>query len=152
MTVVTSSHVDRRSLLAAGVVGFGLSAVLDVVVLHHILQLHHLVSNVYSPNTVSGLRTNILADGLFTLANLTVAVAGVLWLFRAERRTANPLSVRPHLGAFVVGLGGFDLFDVLVDHWLLGLHHATHGPGYFDPHWAVLSAAIIVGGYLIYDG
>jgi uncharacterized membrane protein len=149
---LTSGYADRRSRLAAGVAGFGLSAVFDVVVRHTILQLHHLVSNVYSPNTLAGLRTNVFADGVFTLATLAVAVAGGRWPFRAERRTPALLGVRPHVGAAVVGLGLFGLFGVLADHWLLGLHHATHGPRFLGPHWAVLSVAVVVGGFLLYRG
>lgn len=62
----TQSLVTRRSLLAAGVFGFGFSGLIGVLVLHHILQWHHLISGIYSMDTVSGLQTNILADGLFS--------------------------------------------------------------------------------------
>jgi uncharacterized membrane protein len=139
----------RRGLLAAGVAGFGVSALVDVLLLHHVLQWHHLLSNVYDPATVSGLRANVLADGVFSLAMLGVMFAGLGWLWRSERRTAEPLAVRPLAGAALVGLGAFDLFDVAVNHVLLGLHHATHGPGFYDPHWAVASVAFIVGGALL---
>ena len=136
--------------MAAGVFGFGFSGLVDVLVLHHVLQLHHLLSNVYPTDTLAGLRTNLFADGLFSLGMLAVAGVGAGLVWRAERRTAEPLAVRPLVGASVVGLGAFDLFDVVVDHTLLGLHHATSGPGYYDPHWFVVSLLIVVAGWVVY--
>lgn len=143
--------MDRtdRALLAAGVAGFGFSGVIDVLLLHLVLQLHHLVSGVYDPSTLSGLRTNLVADGLFTITMLGVMLVGLGWIWRVERRTADPLRVVPLAGAGLLGLGVFDLFDVLVNHYLLGLHHATHGPGNFDPHWVVASLAFAAAGALV---
>lgn len=103
----------------------------------------------YDPSRLPGLRINILADGLFTVVMLGVMLAGLGWIWRIERRATNPLAVVPLTGAGVVGLGLFDLFDVLVDHYLLGLHHATHGPGNFDPHWVVVSLAFAALGALL---
>jgi uncharacterized membrane protein len=136
--------------LGAGIFGFGFSGLVDVLVLHHVLQVHHLVSNVYDPSTVSGLRTNILADGLFSLAMLTLAGVGAGLVWTAERRTTQPLRVKPLAGATVLGIGLFDLFDVVVDHTLLGLHHATHGPGFYDPHWTVVSLLVVGAGAYLY--
>ncbi len=99
---------------------------------------------------MDGLRTNLLADGLFSVAMLVVAGIGGGLLWRAERRTAAPLPMRPIAGAAVIGLGVFDLFDVVVNHTLLGLHHATDGPGYYDPHWAVISLLIVAAGAYVY--
>lgn len=150
----TSAHdstVDtRRAVLAAGTFGFGFSGLIDVLVLHHVLQIHHLLSNVYDPATLSGLRTNLVADGLFSVGMLLIMAVGGGLLWRVERRTPAPLAVRPLAGAAIVGLGVFDLFDVLVDHTLLGLHHATHGSAFYDPHWAVVSLLIIGAGAYVY--
>ena len=140
----------RRAVIGAGVLGFGFSGLVDVLVLHHVLQLHHLLSNVYPTTTLAGLRTNLLADGLFSLVMVVIAGVGAGLAWRAERRTPDPLPVRPLAGASVVGLGVFDLFDVLVNHVVLGLHHATSGPGYYDPHWFVISVLIIGGGAYVY--
>lgn len=139
-----------QGLLGAGILGFGFSGLVDVLVLHHVLQLHHLVSNVYDPATLSGLRANILADGLFSLAMLTLAGVGAGLVWTAERRASHPLRVKPLAGAAIFGLGLFDLFDVVVDHTLLGLHHATHGPGFYDPHWAVVSLLVVGAGAYLY--
>ncbi|WP_101294714.1 DUF2243 domain-containing protein [Halegenticoccus soli] len=140
----------RKALLASGVFGFGFSGLIDVLVLHHVLQLHHLLSDVYDPTTLSGLRANLVADGLFSVGMVLVAGVGAGLLWRAERRAAAPLPVRPLAGAAVVGLGAFDLFDVIVNHTLLGLHSATDGPGYYDPHWAAVSLLIIAAGAYVY--
>lgn len=142
----------RRGILAAGVLGFGFSALIDVIVLHHILRLHHLVSGIVPTDTLAGLRYNVFADGLFSLGAILVMGVGAGLLWQAERRAETPLPVRPLAGAAVIGLGGFDLFDVIVDHLLLGLHSATSGPGYYELHWAVISLLIIGAGALVYRG
>ena len=144
------SPSTRRGLVAAGVAGFGFSGLVDVLLLHLVLQLHHLVSGLVDPSSLAGLRTNLVADGLFSLAMLAVMLAGLGWLWRVERRTRSPLAVTPLAGAGLLGLGLFDLFDVLVNHYVLGLHHATHGPGNFDPLWVVVSVAFVAGGFLLW--
>src|SRR6056297_1695427 len=74
----TQAAADERrlGLVAAGTFGFGFSGLVDVLVLHHVLQWHHLVSGIYPMDTLAGLRTNILADGLFSLAMLVLAGIG----------------------------------------------------------------------------
>jgi uncharacterized membrane protein len=144
-----ADDVSRRALVGAGVFGFGFSGLIDVLLLHHILQWHHLLSGIYPMNTLAGLRTNILADGWFSVGMIVVAGigAGVVW--RAERRTREPLAVRPIAGSAVMGLGAFNLYDVVVDHAILGLHQPLSMGGRYNPHWAVVSLLIIgAGGYI----
>ena len=142
--------ITRRSILAAGVFGFGFSGLIDVLVLHHVLQWHHLLSGIYPMDTLDGLRTNLLADGLFSIAMVGIAGVGAGLLWQSERRTDVPLAVRSVAGAAVVGLGVFDLFDVLVDHVLLGLHQPLMRGGIYNPHWAVVSLLIIGAGWYLY--
>ncbi|SEO42842.1 Uncharacterized membrane protein [Halogranum amylolyticum] len=145
------NRIATQSVVGAVVFGFGLSGLVDVLFLHHVLQLHHLVSNVYDPSTLSGLRMNILADGLFSLTMLAVAGVGGGLVWAAERRAAAPLRLKPLAGATVLGVGLFDLLDVVVDHMLLGVHHATHsGAGIYDPHWVVVSLLIVGAGAYLY--
>lgn len=143
-------QVARRGLLGAGLLGFGFSAVIDVLVLHHVLQWHHLLSGVVPMTTVEGLQTNILADGLFSLTMLSVMAVGggLVWL--AERRARTPLPVRPLAGTALLGLGLFDLFDVVVDHVLLGLHQPLSQGGAYNLHWAVVSLLLIGAGAYVY--
>nr|WP_245800127.1 DUF2243 domain-containing protein [Haladaptatus litoreus] len=146
----TVDGVTRRALLAMGIVGFGFSGLIDVLVLHHVLQWHHLLSGIYPMNTLDGLRTNIRADGLFSIAMLTIMCIGGGLLWQSERRTDVPLAVRPLIGAAVIGLGVFDLYDAIVDHAILGLHQPLSQGGYYNPHWIVVSLLIIVAGVYIY--
>ena len=139
-----------RAIIAAGIFGFGFSGLIDVLVIHHILQWHHLVSAIYPMNTLSGLRTNIFADGLFSIGMVIIMGIGGGLVWRSERRTDVPLAIRPLAGAAVIGLGAFDLYDVIVDHVLLGLHHAVSQGGKYDPHWAVVSLFIILAGIYVY--
>ncbi len=149
--------ITRRSLLAAGVFGFGFSGLIDVLVLHHILQWHHLVSGLYPMNTLNGLQTNILADGLFSVGMLIIMGVGAGLLWQSERRTDVPLAMRPLAGAAIIGLGVFDVYDSVVDHALLGLHQPV-GPGgqplsfggQYNPHWLVVSLLFIAAGYYVY--
>lgn len=139
-----------RGLVGAGVFGFGFSGLVDVLVLHHVLQWHHLVSGRYPMDTLAGLRTNILADGLFSLGMLLVASVGAGLLWRAERAAPSPLAVRPLAGGALVGLGVFDVFDVVVDHALLGLHQPLSQGGQYNPHWLVVSLLFVGAGYYVY--
>lgn len=149
--------ITRRALVSAGVFGFGFSGLIDVIVLHQILQWHHLVSGIYPMYTLEGLETNILADGLFLLGMLIIMGIGAGLVWQSERRTAVPLAVRPLAGAALIGLGIFDVYDALIDHALLGLHRPV-GPGgqplslggQYNPHWIVISLLFIAAGYYVY--
>ena len=150
--------VTRRGLLAAGIFGFGFSGLIDVLVLHHVLQWHHLLSGVYPMDTLSGLRTNILADGLFSVGMLGITSVGAGLLWRSERRTDVPLAVKPLAGAALIGLGAFDVFDAVVDHALLGLHQPVGAGGRplslggrYNLHWFVVSLLFVAAGYYLYN-
>lgn len=153
----TRTLVTRRALLAAGVLGFGFSGLLDVLVLHHVLQWHHLLSGIYPMDTLDGLRTNILADGVFSIGMLLIMSVGAGLLWQSERRTDFPLAVRPVFGAMTIGLAVFDIYDAVVGHILLGLHQPVGQGGQplslggpYNLHWLVVSLLFLVVGYYLY--
>ena len=83
-----SRSVEQTQLRNAGILlGLGLGGFFDGIVLHQLLQWHHMVSNVdrFSPETVPGLRINTLADGLFHAVTYIFTVLGVALLWRALR-------------------------------------------------------------------
>ncbi len=77
--------------------GLGLRGFIDGIVLHQILQWHHMVSDVsrYPVNTIAGLEVNTLADGFFHLATLHRSDHG-LAAGTAGTELELPLRTRPH--------------------------------------------------------
>ncbi|PSQ35674.1 DUF2243 domain-containing protein [Halobacteriales archaeon SW_10_66_29] len=112
----------ERILLGSGIFGFGLGAVGDVALFHHVLQWHHLLSARVDPSTLDGLRRNLLADGVFSLAMLGVMLAGTGIVWRNLNRTEATQPMVRLVGATLVGAGAFNLFDGVVDHYILNLH------------------------------
>ena len=136
-------------LLGSGIFGFGLGALLDVVVFHLILQWHHLLSGFYEPGTLDGLRTNVFFDGLFSLVMVAIMLVGGGMVWRGLDRSVERQSAIRALGAVLVGAGLFNVFDGIVDHYVLGLHDVVHGTQAFNPHWVGASLLILGAGILI---
>ena len=63
-----SVNQNRRFLIIAGIVlGLGQAGFFDGIVIHQLLQWHHMFTNVETDRTVAGLELNTLGDGLFHL-------------------------------------------------------------------------------------
>jgi uncharacterized membrane protein len=143
---------SRLGLFGGGLFGFGLSAVLDVLVFHLIFQTHHLLSNWYDPQTVAGLQRNIYYDGLFALGMLAVALvgAGLIWWSLNQRRRLSTVTLA---GTVLIGAGVFNTFDGIVDHSVLDIHNAVHGTTVWNPPWVAVSIGLLLlGGVLFWRG
>jgi uncharacterized membrane protein len=134
---------SRSVLVGAGVLGFGLGALVDVLLFHHVFQWHHLLSSFVSPETLAGLRTNLAYDGLFSLAMVGVMALGGILVWRGLNRSSEPHSPVRAVGALLTGAGAFNLFDGVVDHYVLGLHDVVHGAGALNPHWVGASLLLL---------
>lgn len=68
--------------------GMGIGGFVDGIVLHQLLQWHHMLSHTEGGNTktVAGLELNILADGLFHGPMWVLIVAAALLTVRARRQ------------------------------------------------------------------
>lgn len=135
----------------AFVLGLGLGGFVDGIVLHQILQWHHLLSDTRENpvGTVAGLEANTLADGLFHLATWVFVVVGSGLAIRAWQRGALAPSWRSHLGLVLAGWGAFNLVEGIVDHQLLGVHHVRDdlgGPLGWDLGFLALGALLVLGG------
>lgn len=130
---------------AALVLGVGLGGFVDGILLHQILQWHHMASA-----RSHDLRFNVLLDGLFHAVTWLLVLAGVWLLFRAWRRWPQARSGRVLAGGMLAGWGAFNLVEGVVDHHLLGLHHVrAGGPGgtwAWDLAFLALGAALLLGG------
>jgi uncharacterized membrane protein len=129
--------------------GIGLGGFIDGIILHQILQWHHMLTSegCCPKKTVAGLEDNTLADGLFHAFAWLMVVVGTVLLWRRARAGARP-DGRRLVGLALAGWGLFNLVEGLVDHQLLGLHHVKPGDAgwAFDAGFLVLGACLLVGG------
>lgn len=144
----------RSAVVRAGVVlGIGLGAFFDGIVLHQLLQWHHLLSSHPDPGVATDLRLNVRWDGAFHAVAYAFTVAGVALLWRASRPDGGRVAGRTLGGAVLVGWGLFNLVEGVVDHHLLGIHHVwPGGPGsvvVWDAAFLAWGAAMAGVGYLL---
>lgn len=118
----------RRPLIAAGILlGLGLGGFVDGILLHQLLQWHHMLSSIRPVKTVSDLELNMVWDGLFEASTWVMTVAGLILLWRAGERDDVPWSSKTFVGSLLVGAGLFNLVEGLIDHQILGIHHVKPG-------------------------
>jgi len=132
----------RRSAGAGVLGGVGLAAFLDEVVFHQLLHWHHF----YDRGTPDAA---LVSDGLFHAAGWIAVVAGLFVYADLQRRGD---AVRRRLvGGVLTGWGGFQLYDGLVQHKLLGLHQIRYGVDLlgYDLAWNVAGGAGLVVGLLL---
>jgi uncharacterized membrane protein len=121
---------NARPLLVSGLLlGCGLGALFDGILLHQILQWHNLLSEVRPPLDLVSMKYNMLWDGVFHAAAWLTTAAGVFQLYRAGRHPEVIWSASSLGGGLLAGWGLFNLFEGVIDHQLLGLHHVRPGEG-----------------------
>lgn len=148
----TRETSSERSVVGPGIViGLGLGGFFDGIVLHQILQWHHLVSGIYPPDSLENLQLNTLWDGLFHLAAYSLTLLGLLMLWSVLRRGTAVRSYRVLIGAMLIGWGIFNVLDSVINHYLLGIHHIRPGPdeAWYDLGFLVWGAAMLLGGWLL---
>ena len=131
-----------RSLAATAMIGAALMAGVDEIVFHQVLGWHHF----YDRSTPA---VGLLSDGLLHAAELVALVAGFFLLADLRRRGAlAPASARAGL---FLGLGGFQLFDGLVDHKLLRVHQIRYGVELlpYDLAWNLAAAVLLLVGAVL---
>ncbi|MBG6218764.1 putative membrane protein [Arthrobacter sp. CAN_A6] len=135
--------------------GLGFGGFIDGIVLHQILQWHHMVSDVdgHSVATVAGLEVNTLADGFFHIATWLLVLAGSLTAVRAWQHGRAAPSWSFQTGLMFMGWGIFNLVEGLINHQLLGVHHVRDdlgSPLSWDVGLLIVGALLCVGGWLLY--
>ena len=154
MQPINEATRRKRITLGGILLGIGLGGFFDGIVLHQTLQWHHLVSHVdrYPVTTVAGLEANTLADGLFHAATWLATVAGVWLLWTALAVPGGACSNRAFCGLLLMGWGGFNLVEGLIDHHLLELHHvrdASDNQLAWDLAFLAWGAAMLLGGWCL---
>lgn len=152
---------QARSILFTGVlIGIGIAGFLDETLFHQLLQWH----TFYWATDQHG---RILSDGLFHLFSTLLLLWGLLrvWQGRALWRDASgPLIV----AGILMGAGGFNFYDGIVQHAILHLHlvnehvcnlSVTHGDNTlancpqdipYEIAWDIIGFVILATGFFLW--
>ena len=161
----TTTHVtsaERRagygqppSVAQGLLLGLGLGGFVDGIVIHQLLQWHHMVSHTpdHPMTTLAGLQVNTFADGLFHSLTWVLVLVGSLLTVAAWRRGRLAPTWRFHVGLLIAGWGVFNLVEGLINHQVLGLHHVRDdlgGPVSWDLGFLAFGAALLVAGWFLH--
>lgn len=146
---------DTRPLtpLPGLLLGLGLGGFVDGIVLHEILQWHHMISSAEPTDTVAGLELNVVADGFFHVATWLLVMAGTTLTVVSWRQGRLAPNWSFHLGLLILGWGVFNVVEGVIDHLLLEVHHVRDdlgGPLSWDIGFVVFGVLLCVGGWLLY--
>lgn len=134
---------DRRQYFWSTIlIGIGSMAAVDEIVFHQVLAWHHF----YDRSTTD---IGLLIDGLLHAAELIAIVAG-FFLF-ADARSRGISAPRLAWGGFLLGAGGFQVFDGVVDHKILRLHQIRYDVDIlpYDVTWIGFGLILLVAGALV---
>lgn len=158
---MSNSETDSSGFpISAGILlGLGLGGFFDGIVLHQVLQWHHMLTSAgYPPDSVQNLQVNTLWDGLFHSTTYIFVGLGLWILWRAAKRRHLRWSGKLLGATLLIGFGLFNLVEGIVDHQVLGIHHVNETVPreqwiYWDLGFLVWGAAmVLIGWWLLKAG
>ena len=148
---------ERELPTSAGILFcLGLGGFFDGIVLHQVLQWHHMVTSAgYPADSVENLELNTLLDGVFHAVTYLLVVLGLVMLWRTAHRTHLWWSGKLLVGTILMGFGIFNLVEGIINHQLLGLHHVNETVPreqwiFWDIAFLVWGALMLAGGWMLY--
>ncbi|WP_110693852.1 DUF2243 domain-containing protein [Salinicola halophyticus] len=128
------------TLLAAVLLGIGVMAALDEIIFHQLLAWHHFVETDSSALALA-------SDGLLHTLELVLLVSGAALMLRLHETGQHAAGYRG--AGFLLGMGGFQLFDGIVDHKILGLHQVRYVDNLliYDIGWNAAGLLLLAIGY-----
>ncbi len=133
---------SSRNLWYGFLFGIGLAAFIDETVFHQLLHWHHF----YDKSTTD---VGLISDGLFHAFSWFATIAG-LFLF-ADLRRRHALWLMKWWGGVLLGAGGFQLYDGIVQHKLMRIHQIRYVDNVFiyDLIWNILAVLMIILGFTL---
>ena len=140
-----------RSVAAGVTLGIGLGGFVDGILLHQIVHWHNMLSARVPPVTMEAMRLNMRWDGVFHAAVWAITLAGVFMLLRDARRGDALPGAGTLASQMLLGWGGFNVVEGLIDHHLLKLHHVrdlpVHVPVYDWLFLVVAGVGFVLAGW-----
>ena len=151
----TAASETRAFPLSAGILfGLGLGGFFDGIVLHQILQWHHMLSSWYPIDSIPNLELNTRWDGIFHSATYVFVVLGLFILWRAAHRGHLSWSNKLLAGSLLMGWGLFNTVEGVIDHQILGVHHVNETMPrdqwvFWDSGFLLWGLAMLIVGWLL---
>lgn len=135
--------------------GIGFGGFFDGIVLHQLLQWHHMISHTDANpvTTLAGLEANTFADGLFHVLMWVFTLAGTMLMLKSWREGRLAPTWRFQIGLLLAGWGLFNVVEGIIDHQILGVHHVRDdlgGPLSWDLGFLAFGLALLVGGWALH--
>jgi len=140
---MANEEPSRSLLWPAVLVGIGVAGSLDEIVLHQLLRWHHFYDR-------GSQAAGLIADGIFHLGSTAALGIGLVLLVQRWRTGRGPL--RQAVAGILLGAGGFNLYDGIIQHKLLGLHQVrAEAPNNlpYDLVFIGLAAVILLAGLVL---
>ena len=141
-----------RVVWGAVLLGLGVGGFFDGIVLHQVLQWHHMFTSAgYPANTLENLEINTLGDGLFHASTYAFTLFGLALVWSGVRLASFRWPTSILVGGLLVGWGTFNLVEDVVDHLILGIHHVRSGPDqlWWDLGFLAWGAVMLALGLLL---
>ena len=136
--------------------GLGLGGFFDGIILHQVLQWHHMLTSAgYPANNLDNLEFNVMWDGFFHISTYIFTATGMAILWSRAFQPHVLWSGKMLVGAMLIGFGIFNLVEGIIDHHLLGIHHVneTVPPDqwmFWDVGFLIWGAVMLVGGWFLW--
>jgi uncharacterized membrane protein len=135
----------KQTMWSGLLVGVGVVAFIDETVFHQLLHWHHF----YDKSTPA---VGLVSDGIFHAVGFTAMVVGLFLLADVVRR--GSFIPKRWWGALLLGAGGFQLYDGIVQHKVLKLHQIRYNVTVwpYDLTWNCIAVIMLAAGVLLMLG
>jgi uncharacterized membrane protein len=133
---VSHERFSGRLEWAGLALGFGLGGFFDGILLHQVLQWHHLLSGIEQAR--QDIRVLILTDGIFHVLMYVITGLGLWLLWRARDEFSAGGADRRLFANALIGFGVWHVLDGVLSHWVLGIHRIrmdVDNPLFWDLLW-----------------
>ena len=142
---MTAEPNVTRSITSGALMGVGVAGFLDETIFHQLLHWHHF----YDKGSADA---GLVSDGVFHAGSWICIVAGI-FLFADLQRRRTTVPKRLWAGA-LIGWGGFQLYDGLIQHKVFGLHQIRYHVDVlpYDLAWDIAGGIGLLLGLVLLSG
>lgn len=132
----------NRNLWGGFLFGLGLAAFIDETVFHQLLHWHHF----YDKSTTE---VGLVSDGLFHAFSWFATIFSAFMF--ADLRRRNAFWLARWWGGILLGAGGFNLYDGIIQHKFMRIHQIRYNVDIlpYDLAWNLIAAALIIVGLIL---